>query len=159
MGKRGPLAPGQKRTASSSAIISVEYFPPEKDMGAAAKKIWRNVVESMTAGYFREVDRPQLRGYCEASVTLARAAKEMNAKDFKEVYEDGKGIKRKNPWIEVYKDSLALVNSTSTKLRISKSTQISPHAAGRVADDAGKAASLEKENQWAGLMFGEERAN
>lgn len=159
MGQRGPVAPGQKRTSGKNAKVSVSYFPPDSGMSAAAKKIWRRVVSSMAAGYFREADRPQLRGYCEASVMLAKAGKEVSRKDFEEVYEDAKGVKRKNPWIEVYKDNLALVNSTATKLRISKSTQISPKAAGRSADDADTAHRLENDDPWGDLMFNGGQAN
>lgn len=153
MGQRGPTSPGQKRTRGKTTKISADCFAPEKGMSAQAKNIWKALVGSMPVGYFKEADRPQLRGFCEASARLAKAAREINKKNFEEVYTDDKGVMRKNPWLDVYKDNLALVNSTSTKLRISKSTQISPKAAGRAADDAEQAQALGHEASLNDLMF------
>lgn len=156
MGQRGPLAPGQSRTSAKNTKVSASYFPSDKGLKNEAKKIWQAVVLSMPAGYFKEADRPQLRGYCEASARLAKASKETNKKGFREIYTDGKGVMRKNPWLDIIKDSLAIINSTATKLRISKSTQISPKAAGRAAEDADNAQSASTNDPWAGLMFNDD---
>ena len=151
MGKRGPLAPGQTRTKASVAVISVTYFPAERGMGDDAKKIWRSVVRSMPEDYFVESDRAQLRGYCEAFVMMANAASQLQERG--EVYTDHNGNPKESPWVGIYNKSLAMVNSTATKLKISKSTQVTPKNAGRAALEAKNTRITSKGSKIANLLM------
>lgn len=119
-------------------------------MSDKAKRIWRLTVKSMPEGYFIDADRPILRGFCEASAMMSKAAEEIQKNG--EVYNDHNGNPKESPWVGIYNKSLAVANSAAVKLRISKSTQVTPENAGRAALDAREAVQTNKNDLISSLM-------
>lgn len=155
MGKRGPLVTKAKRTFGKDISVSGAYFPVERGMSENAKRIWRSVVRSMPEKYFSEADRPQLRGYCEASAMLEKASQELS--EGGAVFHDHNGNPKESPWVGIYHKSLSAVNSSATKLRITRQSMISPKVAGRAAQDAVESLSIK--NEFSDLLFDGETVN
>lgn len=83
---------------------------------------------------------------------MANAAREIDQNG--EVYSDHNGNPKESPWLGIYNKSLSIVNSTAVKLRISKSTQVTPKSAGRDALDAKEASQIrKKQGSIANLMM------
>ncbi|MDL2286217.1 P27 family phage terminase small subunit [Desulfococcaceae bacterium OttesenSCG-928-F15] len=140
MGKRGRVAAGAKRTLGKGTKTDWKYFPPDKDFkdlgepGKEAAKLWKDIVMEFPEGHFRESDRPQMRAYVTTYAKMKKAAAQIAL--LGEVIEDHLGNPRENPWSKIHDKCVALVASLATKLRISKSANISPKESGRARHDA-----------------------
>lgn len=138
MGKRGPLANGQKRTLGK-ILDTGEYIPAYDDMTVESKEIWLSIVQSYPANAFNCADRPQLRVFCEAVEMSQLAKKHLDTDGY--VLDTPKGPKI-SPWLQVWDKAQQSMRSSAVKLRISRSTQVTPENAGRERIDMQEKATV-----------------
>ena len=125
-------------------------FPPPIYLTALAKDYWRNVVAAFPGGYFTNADRVLMEQYCEAAA-LHRSATATLRKEGRR-YKDKNGILRKNPAADDQHQARCDCAMLATKLRITKTSMISPKVAGRAAQTATEAAEIE--DTFSDLLFG-----
>ena len=150
MGKRGAVSSNGKRTKGVSAQVSAGYFPPSDHLNATAIEFWNAVVCDFPVGHFTERDRVALEQYCIAAAAHKSATLILQKEGVR--YKDSKGIWHLNPMVAYQRDMNNICAQRETKLRITKTSMISPKSAGRAAQDA---TDTNRANDgFGGLLFG-----
>ena len=103
-------------------IVNLKRLAPPKNLSAAAKKIFRRIVNSQPACHFESGDLEQLVLYADIHAEIDEC-KETIARDGR-VYEDDKGVKRSHPFIR----DLNTLRNASTLLSVK--LQLNPRARG-----------------------------
>lgn len=150
MGKRGPVGQIEKAAAGIQTKVSLGYFPPPEYLTALAKGYWRNMVAAFPGGYFTNADRVLLEQYCEAAALHRNATATLQREGRR--YKDKNGVLRKNPAADDQHQARCDCAMLATKLRITKTSMISPKVAGRAAQEA--TGSAETEDEFKDLLFG-----
>lgn len=151
MGMRGKKAEGKKRTGGVSATVSVTAFKPSSFLDSLAKKYWRSLVGSFPVGHFSEQDRILLEQYCRAAADHQRAIKYLDDKG--SLYGiDRYGREYMFPAVKVQEQARSACAMLATKLRITKTSMISPKTAGSAANQGQMAKSIQDE--FDGLLIG-----
>ena len=153
MGKRGPITPGSKRTTGANIVASGDSFPPPEYLTPLAQSYWNKTVAAFPAGHFTDADKVLLEQYCEAAALHQSSTLALRREGRK--YKDRHGTQRKNPAVDDQHQARCDCAMLATKLRITKTSMISPKAAGRAAHEA---AETEKIGQVFGdLLFSGEQ--
>lgn len=134
MGKRGAVGISGKRTRGVSADVDANSFPAPDYLSATAKEYWIATVAAFPVGHFTDSDRVLLEQYCEAAATHRNAGLVIQKEGRR--YKDMKGVWRSNPMVADQHQSRCDCAMLATKLRITKTSMISPKSAGRAAQDA-----------------------
>lgn len=150
MGKRGPAGQMEKAAAGTQVKETPGTFPAPAYLTPLAKEYWRNMVAAFPGGYFTNADRVLLEQYCEAAA-LHRNATAILRKEGRR-YKDKNGVLRKNPAVDDQHQARCDCAMLATKLRITKTSMISPKVAGRAAQEA--AAAADGEDTFQDLLFG-----
>ena len=150
MGKRGPVGQMKKAAAGIQTKVSPSSFPPPEYLTPLAKDYWRNMVAAFHGGYFTNADRVLLEQYCEAAALHRNATTTLRKEGRR--YKDKNGVLRKNPAVDDQHQARCDCAMLATKLRITKTSMISPKVAGRAAQEAAETADVE--DAFSGLLFG-----
>ena len=150
MGKRGPVGQMKKAATGMQVKASPGSFPPPEYLTALAREYWRNMVAAFPGGYFTNADCVLLEQYCEAAA-LHRNATAILRKEGRR-YKDKNGVLRKNPAVDDQHQARCDCAMLATKLRITKTSMISPKVAGRAAQEATD--SAEADDTFQDLLFG-----
>ena len=155
MGKRGPVTSGGKRTSGAKNIALSIALKPSGYLSPLAKKYWKHLVASFTYGHFTESDRVLLEQFCTAA-----AIHQESTAFLVEPGEDGKprryvtdryGKTTLHPAVKDQHQARCDCAMLATKLRITKTSMISPKAAGRSAKEAAETSSIR--DQFGDLLF------
>ena len=143
MGKRGPKPEGQNVTSMSE--VRRERPKPLLGMTAAAKKIWKRIVNSYPPDHFRPQTLDLLRAYCETAVQYKTATDRIIKEG--SIITQINGVVKRNPWCQERDALAASLASLGTKLQITKSAT----AMSRSKDGQGN--PEKPKSKRAGLMF------
>ena len=154
MGKRGPVGQRAKRTTGSQVVAAQGTFLPPDYLTPLAKEYWHSIVAAFPAGYFTNADRILLEQYCEAAALHRNATATLRKEGRR--YRDKNGVLRKNPAVDDQHQARCDCAMLATKLRITKTSMISPKVAGRAALNAAEAAAGE-DDQLQDLLFNEQQ--
>ena len=150
MGKRGPVGQMKKAAAGIQTKVSPSSFPPPEYLTPLAKDYWMNMVAAFPGGYFTNADRVLLEQYCEAAALHRNATTTLRKEGRR--YKDKNGVLRKNPAVDDQHQARCDCAMLATKLRITKTSMISPKVAGRAAQEATE--SAEADDTFQDLLFG-----
>ena len=103
-------------------LANLKRLPAPRNLSAAAKKIFRRIVNSQPACHFESGDLEQLVNYADIHAEIDEC-KETIARDGR-VYEDDKGVKHSHPSIR----ELNALRNASTLLSVK--LQLNPRARG-----------------------------
>ena len=155
MGQRGPVKPGAKRTSGVKTKTSGGVLKPSTYLSALAKKYWKQIAAAFPAGHFTESDRVLLEQFCTAAAvhqeTTAFLATPDEAGQSRRYFTDRYGKTSLHPAVKDQHQACCDCAMLATKLRITKTSMITPKAAGSAAHD-GAAARL-TDNQFGDLLF------
>jgi len=101
-------------------VVNLKRLAPPRNLSAAAKKIFRRVVNSQPACHFESCDLEQIVNYADIHAEIDEC-KETIAREGR-VYEDDKGVKHSHPFIR----DLNALRSASTSLAVK--LQLNPRA-------------------------------
>ena len=150
MGKRGSVGSQAKRTKGVAAAVDAGSFPAPDYLSPTALEYWTATVAAFPVGHFTDSDRVLLEQYCEAAATHRNAGLIIQ-KDGRK-YRDDKGVWRRNLAVDDAHQARCDCAMLATKLRITKTSMISPKSAGRAAQDA---TDTNRANDgFGGLLFG-----
>ena len=142
MGLRGPKPDNHLNIVR----ISSERPKPPNGMSERARKTWKDIVDSLPAGYFRKGAYPLLRAYCEAEAAHFKATETIDKTGILVKTPIG-GVKA-NPAIAIQTAKSGEMAQLASKLRLSVSSY-------RDRDAAGADGREKPKGKRAGLMFGE----
>ena len=155
MGKRGPVTSGGKRTSGAKKPAASTALKPSGYLSPLAKKYWKHLVASFTYGHFTESDRVLLEQFCAAAAIHQEATAYLAQPG-----EDGKSRRyvtdryektTLHPAVKDQHQARCDCAMLATKLRITKTSMISPKVAGRAAKSAAEASSIN--NQFGDLLY------
>lgn len=155
MGQRGPIKPGAKRTSGVKTKTSGDVLTPSAYLSVLAKKYWKQLTAAFPAGHFTESDRVLLEQFCTAAAvhqeTTSYLAGPSEGGDSRRYFTDRYGKTSLHPAVKDQHQARCDCAMLATKLRITKTSMITPKAAGRAAYD-GAAVGLTG-NQFGDLLF------
>jgi P27 family predicted phage terminase small subunit len=149
MGKRGPVGIGAKRTRGKAAAVDTSYFLPSAYLSTLAKEYWNQIVASLSEGHFTECDRVLMEQYCTAAAVHRNATVRLEKEGRR--YKDKNCVWRKSPLVDDQHQARCDCAMLATKLRITKTSMISPKVAGRAAHDVAEALIIKDDIE--GLLF------
>lgn len=150
MGKRGAVSQTGKRTKGVAAQVDAYSFLPPDYLSETAKDYWLSTVAAFPVGHFTDSDRILLEQYCEAAANHRNAGLTIQKEGRK--YTDAKGVMRPHPAVADQHQARCDCAMLATKLRITKTSMISPKSAGRAAQDATDVNSVN--SKFGDLLFG-----
>jgi hypothetical protein len=116
MGKRGPTPSGKLRIIDGTTKKNVPT--PPRGMSPHARILFKKIVGDNGPDAFDTESISLVRAFCEADNQHTKATMELELKDaVVEVSTKAGVVPRRNPWFDVQKESAAVMNSISTKLR------------------------------------------
>lgn len=117
MGARGPKSQLQLCAVEVGKRVKEPPAPPS-GMSVHARKLFVRIVAEHSPGVFDTEAVCLLRQFCEAEVRAVKADKALRKEgEVVTVLTEYGEVRRKNPWLAVWKESNALLTSLSTKLR------------------------------------------
>lgn len=151
MGKRGPQGEisNKAKPVKNGAERALRSFAPPDYLTPTAKKYWTEVVSAFPSGHFCDADKILLEQYCEAAAAHRNATDIVKREGRR--YTDSKGVLRRNPAIDDQHQARCDCAMLATKLRITKTSMITPKTAGRAAI-VGQSESNERAD-FGGLLF------
>ena len=156
MRKRGPTSKLEREVKKASKadknIVVSSYLPAPTYLTPLAKKYWEKTVSAFPMGHFNDGDRVLLEQFCESAALHRNATRTLTKEGRK--YTDAKGVMRKNPAVDDQHQARCDCAMLATKLRITKTSMISPKAAGRAAQKA--ADEAEANAEFGDLLYGGE---
>ena len=103
-------------------VVNLKRLAPPRNLSAAAKKIFRRIVNSLPACHFESSDLEQLINYADIHAEIDECKATIASEG--RVYEDEKGVKHTHPFIR----DLNALRSASTALAVK--LQLNPRARG-----------------------------
>ena len=97
-------------------LVNLKRLPPPRNLSAAAKKIFRRIVNSQPACHFESGDLEQLVMYADLHAEIDEC-KETIAREGR-IYEDDKGVKRSHPFIRDLNALRSASTALATKLQL-----------------------------------------
>lgn len=149
MGKRGSVGSSGKRTKGVAVEVDANSFLPPDYLSKTGKEYWHSTVAAFPVGHFTDSDRILLEQYCEAASAHRNATLAIQREGRR--YRDYKGIWRRNLAVDDAHQARCDCAMLATKLRITKTSMITPKSAGRAAQDAADAVSVK--NAFDGLLY------
>jgi P27 family predicted phage terminase small subunit len=143
MGARGPKSESQ----SKFHRIYPERPKPPRGLTGGARKLWRQIIDSLPSDYFKKAELGLLSAYVQAAHLHTEAMKEVQELGL--VLEMGeKGYKVVNPALVIANKQAMLMSTLATKLRLCPNSRISKSTASTTRD--------RRPSTRPGLMFGGE---
>lgn len=99
--------------------------PPSDLKSSKAKRIWKEIVDSMSAEHFKSCDKVIMVAYCNAYVDMLYAKEKLDEEGW--VIEGFKGP-QKNPWVDILRQNNATLATFTTKLRLCPSAREMPRS-------------------------------
>jgi hypothetical protein len=113
-----PRISSEARSAATWRVVSDDRLEPPSYLSREAKALWREVVESRPADYFRPGSSYLLEGFVETVATQRCALKEL-ARARRVADPD-----RLMQAVKAVRELTAMMNSTAIKLRVSVQTEV-----------------------------------
>jgi P27 family predicted phage terminase small subunit len=130
--KRGPKSTEDRMTVVPATAQRME--PPADVLTESQVELWRGIVDSLPADYFRPWDSPLLVAYCKAYSFWLQASADLETNGI--TIEDDKGRRLANPAHSILVTQASAMAQLAVKLRLSPSSRISPQKAGTQAAQA-----------------------
>lgn len=124
--KRGP-----KSTEDRMTVVAATGQRMEPPLGVLTEKqveLWRGIVDSLPADFFRPGDSPLLVAYCKAYSFWLQASEDMEVNGI--TITDDKGRRQANPAHSILVTQASAMAQLAVKLRLSPSSRISAQKAG-----------------------------
>lgn len=128
--KRGPKSMQDKMTVV--AVTSARLAPPPGRLTELQEQLWREIVDSHPADFFRPADAPLLTAYCKAFSHYLNADKDIETRGH--TLADDKGREYANPSGQLLVSQASAMAQLAVKLRLAPSSRTSHKVAGRAAD-------------------------
>ncbi|MBV8800719.1 MAG: hypothetical protein JO208_13030 [Alphaproteobacteria bacterium] len=126
MGSRGRQSADAQATL---AVIEVRRPPPPADLSEAEALIWKDVVSSMPADWFRRAHAPVLAAYCRHTARAALLAQQVNAFKPEWLKEPG-GLERFDKMLAMAERETRALTACARSMRLTHQAQIRATGAG-----------------------------
>lgn len=118
-------------------LTDARVEPPEGLLTDRQQLLWRQIVDSLPADFFRPGDVPLLAAYCKAWSFYLDAAEEIETNGI--VLRDSRDRAYANPAQSMVVTQASAMAQLSVKLRLAPSSRIQPRTAGsKAAEPTGK---------------------
>jgi len=118
MGKRGPRPKGESNIIKFKTGIVLKRPAPGAGMTQRSRNLFKKIVASKPPGTYSPESVVLLRSFCEFEESHYKATKALEKEGAVITVSTRYGVmQRKNPWVDIQKDSAAMMSSLSTKLR------------------------------------------
>ncbi len=130
-----------RKSAGDLAVVplSAARLPPPENLTSGEVDVWKGIVDSLPASFFRPADVPLLAAYCTAYATHQKACIVLTAESL--FLEDKAGRQYAHPAQAVMSNQASSMAQLSTKLRLAPSSRYdekAAHTATKNASPAGK---------------------
>ena len=128
--KRGPKSMDDRLTVVQAS--DARLAPPTGRLTEQQEQLWREIVDSHPADFFRPADAPLLTAYCKAFSHYLNADRDIETRGA--TLMDDKGREYANPSGQFLVSQASAIAQLAVKLRLAPSSRTSPKVAGRAAD-------------------------
>ena len=134
---KGETAGGKRESNHAARLVIHTRIKAPLDMSTAAKKKWREIVNSLPADFFRVSDRTLFAAYCVNAACFDEMTRIIDQEGA--MIDSGKGRKVPNPAVWVRAEAGRAMAQMSVKLRLAPSSRMDDRVAGTKSNADAKA--------------------